>query len=81
MYFLTHKPKRHTPWSKGKLTGQKPPLKLKEIWAIRLRLQLNIHVRDLALFKSGGSIPNCALGLFSLSVGLSKCTLSGVSGT
>ena len=22
------------PWNKGKLTGQKPPLKLKEIWAI-----------------------------------------------
>lgn len=30
----------HVPWNKGKLTGQKPPLKLKEIWAIRIRLQL-----------------------------------------
>jgi hypothetical protein len=28
------------PWNKDKLTGQKPPLKLKEIWAIRIRLQL-----------------------------------------
>ena len=28
------------PWNKGKLLGQKPPLKLKEIWAIRIRLQL-----------------------------------------
>ncbi|MGF6597723.1 hypothetical protein P3T23_002440 [Paraburkholderia sp. GAS448] len=28
------------PWNKGKFTGQKPPLKLKEIWAIRIRLQL-----------------------------------------
>lgn len=26
------------PWNKGKLTGQKPPLKLREIWAIRTRL-------------------------------------------
>jgi hypothetical protein len=26
------------PWNKDKLTGQKPPLKLKEIWAIRIRL-------------------------------------------
>jgi len=24
---------RATPWNKGKLLGQKPPLKLKEIWA------------------------------------------------
>jgi len=29
------------PWNKGKLLGQKPPLKLKEIWAIRIRLQLD----------------------------------------
>jgi integrase len=29
------------PWNKGKLTGQKPPLKLKEIWAIRIRLQIS----------------------------------------
>ena len=28
------------PWNKGKLIGQKAPLKLKEIWAIRIRLQL-----------------------------------------
>ncbi len=51
MYLLTHKPNPHTPWNKGKLTGQKPPLKLKEIWAIRIRLQLNNCVRDLALFN------------------------------
>jgi hypothetical protein len=27
------------PWNKDKLTGQKSPLKLKEIWAIQIRLQ------------------------------------------
>jgi hypothetical protein len=32
------------PWNKGKLTGQKPPLKLREIWAIRVRLQLSSRV-------------------------------------
>ncbi|PRX32795.1 hypothetical protein B0G75_10321 [Paraburkholderia sp. BL18I3N2] len=37
------------PWNKGKLTGQKLPLKLKEIWAIRIRLQLWARVRDLAM--------------------------------
>ncbi len=26
------------PWNKGKIVGQKAPLKLKDIWAIRIRL-------------------------------------------
>ena len=39
------------PWNKGRLVGQKAPLKLKEIWAIRIRLQLSEKVRDLALFN------------------------------
>ena len=42
---------RHIPWNKGKLTGQKPPLKLREIWVIRIRLQLAGDTRDLALFN------------------------------
>ena len=39
------------PWNKSKLVGQKAPLKLKEIWAIRIRLELSHRVRDLALFN------------------------------
>src|SRR6202790_4515507 len=42
---------RVTPWNKGKLLGEKPPLKLKEIWAIRIRLQLEYRTRGLALFN------------------------------
>jgi hypothetical protein len=42
---------RATPWNKSKLLGQKPPLKLKEIWAIRIRLQLARRARELALFN------------------------------
>ena len=38
-------------WNKGKLIGQKAPLKLKEIYAIRIRLQLEKRVRELALFN------------------------------
>lgn len=38
-------------WNKGKLTGQKPPLKLKDIWAIRIHLQNTHAVRDLAMFN------------------------------
>ena len=51
MQLLTHNPITHTPWNKGKLTGQKPPFKLHEIWSIRVRLQLSNRLRDLALFN------------------------------
>jgi hypothetical protein len=37
--FITIESNRQ-PWNKGKLVGQKAPLKLKEMWAIRVRLQL-----------------------------------------
>ncbi|WP_425348302.1 hypothetical protein [Vreelandella janggokensis] len=40
-----------TPWNKGKLVGQKAPLRLRDIWAIRVRLQLTKKTRDLALFN------------------------------
>jgi len=39
------------PWNKGKLVGQKSPLKLKQVWAIRIRLQIADNVCDLALFN------------------------------
>ena len=39
------------PWNKGRLVGQKAPLKLREIWGIRIRLQLADRARDLALFN------------------------------
>jgi hypothetical protein len=38
------------PWNKGKLVGQKPPLRLRDIWSIRVRLQIAERTRDLALF-------------------------------
>ncbi len=40
----------HQPWNKGKLVGQKASLRLRDIWAIRVRLQLRSATRDLALF-------------------------------
>jgi hypothetical protein len=43
-------PISHEPWNKGKLVGQKAPFKLKEIWAIRVRLQIFCRTRELALF-------------------------------
>lgn len=40
-------------WNKGKIVGQKAPLKLKDIWAIRVRLQLHHRTRELAMFDLG----------------------------
>ncbi len=37
----------HIPWNKDRLIGPKPPFKLREIWAIRIRLQLLRIVRHL----------------------------------
>jgi hypothetical protein len=51
METITGNREPRVPWNKGKLTGQKPPLKLKEIWAIRIRLQLGAKARDLAMFN------------------------------
>lgn len=41
------------PWNKGKIIGQKAPLRLKDIWAIRIRLQLGHRTRELAMFDLG----------------------------
>jgi hypothetical protein len=45
------------PWNKGKLVGQKAPFKLKDIWALRVRLQMEGRVRELALFNLGIATP------------------------
>jgi len=39
------------PWNKGKLTGAKPPLRLKHVWSIRSNLQIEGRTRDLAMFN------------------------------
>jgi hypothetical protein len=39
------------PWNKGKLTGAKPPLRPKNVWSIRTKLQIEGRVRDLAMFN------------------------------
>lgn len=45
------------PWYKGKIMGQKAPLKLKDIWAIRIRLQLGHRTRaQLHLLEGIGNL-------------------------
>jgi integrase len=51
MYSLFQQKPKNIAWNKGKLVGQKVPLKLKEIWAIRIHLQIGAKHRDLALFN------------------------------
>ena len=41
------------PWNKGRIVGQKAPFKPKDIWALRVRLQMEDRVRELALFNLG----------------------------
>ena len=43
--------RQRAPWNKGRLIGQKRPLKPKDVWTIRVRLQLEGHRRDLAMFN------------------------------
>jgi integrase len=53
---MLHKTQKHVspvPWNKGRLIGQKSPLSLQDIWSIRMKLQNEGRLRDLALFNLG----------------------------
>lgn len=41
------------PWNKDKTVGQKAPFKLKDMWALRVRLQMEKRLHELALFNLG----------------------------
>src|ERR1700746_692718 len=43
--------RRQSPWNKGKLIGSKPPLRTKDVWSIRTKLQVEKRTRDLAMFN------------------------------
>src|ERR1700736_937023 len=43
--------RQHDPWDKGRIIGQKRPLKPKDVWTIRVRLQLEGRRQDLAMFN------------------------------
>ena len=56
------------PWNQGKIVGQNAPLKSKDIWAIRIRLQLSHRTRELALFDLGLGSKLMAFNLVRLRV-------------
>ena len=40
--------KRYEPWNKGKIVGQRTPLKLKDVWVcVRLQIQHRLEQREL----------------------------------
>jgi integrase len=55
LIFSSHRAwrRRMSPWNKGKLIGATPPLSPKQVWSIRIRLQLQKQTRDLALLNLG----------------------------
>src|SRR6516162_6830416 len=44
---------QRAPWNSGRLISQKRPLKPKDVWTIRVRLQIEGRRRDLAMFNLG----------------------------
>ena len=43
--------RQRAPWNRGRQIGQKRPLKPKDVWTIRVRLQMEGRRRDLAMFN------------------------------
>ena len=41
----------NSPWNKGRRTGQKRPLLPKQVWSIRVRLEMQRSPRELAMFN------------------------------
>lgn len=58
----------HVPWNKDKLIGQKLPLKLEQIWSIRIHLDMLKKVRDMAMFNLAIDSKLRGCDLVSLSV-------------
>jgi len=52
--------------NKGKLVGQKPPLKLKDVWAIRIYLQNAHAVRAISPFSTLQSTANYVVAILSV---------------
>ena len=59
------------PWNKGRRTGQKRPLRPREVWTIRARLQLERRQRDLVLFNLAidSKLRGCDLVPLRVSIG------------
>ena len=68
MFQILNEETQPNPWNKGKLCGQKRPLKLQEVWSIRFRLEMEKRIRDLAMFNLAIDSKLRACDLMSLRV-------------
>ena len=60
--------RHHDARNKGKLVGQEAPFKFNEIWAMRVRLEMQGRLRELTLFDLGIDSKLRACDLLSLRV-------------
>jgi integrase len=63
------------PWNKGRIVGQKRPSKPKEVWTIRVRLQLEQRKRDLVMFSL--AIDSKLRGCDLIRIGLDDVCIGG----
>lgn len=56
-------------WNRGNIVGQEPPLKPREVWSIRTRLQMSGAERDLALFNLATDSKLRSCDLVAIAVG------------
>lgn len=79
MKFFYHSKLKRPAWNKGLLIGQKPPLKLKDVWAIKIRLKIYDKVRDLAMFSLGldSKLRGCDLVRLRVSEVMEGTTVKG----
>ena len=65
-------------WNKGKLVGQKPPLKPKDIWAIRIHLQnaMRFAISPCSIWQSTASCVAAILSVctYATSPMVAKCS-------
>jgi integrase len=67
------------PWNKNRIIGQKRPLQISHIWGIRIRLEREGKVRDLALFNMAlnSKLRGCDLVKLKVSDVAYRQTVSG----
>jgi hypothetical protein len=56
------------PWNKGLIVGQKRPLSPRQVWSIRVRLEISASPRDLASFNLATDSKPCACDLVGLKI-------------
>jgi hypothetical protein len=71
--------RQHDPWNKGRLIGQKRPLKPRDVWTIRVRLHLEGRLRDHG-FEGFNFFSFTPFGVAVLVIGVATCGRAPVAG-